>query len=95
MARRLVWSEKAERNNLAILSCWNLRNSSSVFNSKLFFRFEITSAPLAQNPSIGNKTVIPHMRAKRVNNYRLVYSHNNETITLIAIQDLRRERNTP
>lgn len=90
MARKIIWSIKAQDDRKDILQYWKNRNKSNVYNKKLNDLFKQAITFLSNHPYIGRPSEIDSVRIKIVRDYLVVYEVANEAIVILAIWDGRR-----
>lgn len=90
MARRLIWSAKAQNDRIAIFKYWNQRNQSKRYSKKLNALFKITTDLIKAYPQIGIPTDYSNVKAKLVRDYYLFYKQlPNQDILILTIWDTR------
>lgn len=90
MAKKIIWTEKANIERKEILGYWIERNKSKTFSLKLNRLFVETLRLLADLPNIGRKTELENVRVKIVKNYLLFYEIKNSELIVLSIWDTRR-----
>ena len=90
MAKKIVWTQKAQLERAEILSYWFERNKSKTFSTKLNKLFIETLKTLVKQPSLGRKTDVINVRVKVVRDYLLFYETNETELFVLAIWDGRR-----
>lgn len=89
MAKKIVWSQKAQNDRKEILLYWKNRNKSIVYSIKLNELFNDAAEIIATFPKIGKPSGYKDSRIKIVKNYLLVYKEFNSFISIITIWDTR------
>jgi plasmid stabilization system protein ParE len=90
VARKVVWSQRAQTDRIEILGYWNDRNRSVSYARKLIALFVIAISQLASYPEVGKPTDLEGVRIKRVRDYLIFYEASNEEILVLTIWDRRR-----
>lgn len=91
MARKIVWSENAQRERLEILAYWRERNGSDTYSEKLDVKFRAALRLIAAHPKLGRSTSDPAVRVKSVGEYQLFYSPTNSEIHVLSVWHGRRD----
>lgn len=89
MAKRIVWSDQAQKNRKEILSYWKERNQSAIYSRRLNSLFLEATFLIAKFPKIGKLTGHRDTRVKIVREYLMVYKEYDSRISIIAIWDTR------
>ena len=91
MARKVVWSARAQRERFDILEYWVNRNKSKTYSRKLYQLFRIGMKKVAEMPATGIPTENPDIRIKIIKDY-LIYFHitASKNIEVLTIWDSRR-----
>ena len=89
MAKKIVWSSKAQRDRKEILSYWNERNKSTLYSRKLNFLFNDATDSISKFPNIGKLTGYNNTRVKIVRDYLMVYKEFDNQISIVTIWDAR------
>ena len=90
MAKKIIWSLKAQDSRKEILIYWNNRNKSTVYSLKLNQLFKETIHLISMYPHIGRQTDIENTRVKPVRDYLIVYEESDDNIFILLIWDCRR-----
>lgn len=90
MAKRIVWTCKAQKDRKEILNYWRYRNQSREYSLKLNALFKKNIALIAAHPHLGRKTSIEGIRMKLVRDFLIFYEENGEVLTILTIWDNRR-----
>jgi plasmid stabilization system protein ParE len=69
MAKRIIWSNRAQQDRKEILAYWIDRNKSKTYSLKLNQLFIQAVNLLSEHPLIGEKTEIENIRIKIVRDY--------------------------
>jgi plasmid stabilization system protein ParE len=92
MAKRIIWSARAEASKNEILEYWFLRIGNKRYSKKLFQKFQIAINQLALHPFIGRKAVeIENVYFLIVKDYKIFYSPQTDQIEILYIWDTRRD----
>lgn len=89
MAKRIVWTQQAQKERKEILAFWIQRNKSNVYSKRLNEIFKNWISLLSQRPLIGRKTDITNVRVKLVKDYLIFYEVSNDTLYVLSIWDVR------
>ena len=73
MAKKIIWSRKAQVELIEILGYWINRNKSNTFSIKLNELVDEQLKLLTENPKIGRKTDIENVYIKVIHKYLLYY----------------------
>ncbi len=73
MAKRVIWSLRAQNDRKAILEYWIKRNKSNVYSKKLNSLFKEAIKLIAEHPEIGKPTDNYDARIKIVRDYLIIY----------------------
>jgi addiction module RelE/StbE family toxin len=90
MARKIIWSIRAQADRRAIFAYWNIRNKSNEYSKKLNRLFNQNVTFLSQHPEIGGKTILLHTHVKVVRDYLIIYEITDLEIIIHTIWDGRR-----
>ncbi len=93
MAKKIKWSDRAQKERFEILKYWSNRNKSKVYSSKLNQLFLENLEILTQTPEIGIPTHITDIRIKIVRDYLVYYKIQPSYIEIITVWDPRRDPN--
>jgi len=89
MARRIIWSKRAQTDRKSIFSYWNNRNKSNFYSKKLNKLFVKATELIAIYPQIGRTTTTEKIRVKFVNHFALIYEYSETQLDILAIFDTR------
>ena len=73
MVSAVIWTEKAKKELMEILTYWNIRNKSKSFSLKLNNLIEEQLLLISEFPKIARATDIPNVNVKVVHKYLLYY----------------------
>ena len=90
MAKRIVWSERAQKERYEILNYWNKRNKSKTYSIKLNKLFLERIENAAKMPEAGIPSDDPHLRTIIVRDYSIYYDIYQSHIEILTIWDNRR-----
>lgn len=91
MAKRIVWTNKAQTERREILLYWKHRNKSDVYSKKLNELFKNWVVFLSTRPEIGRKTDIENVKVKVVKDYLIFFEVRVNTLYVLSIWDGRRD----
>lgn len=90
MAKKIIWSLKAQVNRKEILTYWNNRNKSNTYSIKLNILFKEAVILISKFPEVGRLTDIENVRVRLVKDYMIVYETSSNNIYILLIWDGRR-----
>jgi plasmid stabilization system protein ParE len=93
MARKVIWSFRAQIDRKQIFVYWNKRNGSNTYSKKLNRLFIETVDLISKFPDIGKLTNDQSARIKVVDNYLIIYEEINDLIFILTIWDSRQNPN--
>ncbi len=91
MAKKIVWSARAQRDRKEILQYWKTRNNSAAYSIRLNYMFIDAANLISKFPKIGKSTNYKDTRIKIVRDYLMVYKEYDTMISIITIWDGRQE----
>lgn len=91
MAKRIIWSKRAQSDRKQILQFWIEHNKSKTYSIKLNHLFRGGASLLAVHPTIGIQTDYETVRSKLVRDYRIFYEIKGESIHVLTIWDCQRD----
>jgi len=91
MARRIIWSFRAQNDKKGILDYWRRRNKSDVYSKKLNALFKQSIKILQDFPQIGKETDDRKVRVKIVKDYFIIYEETQTQIMILTIWDSRQD----
>jgi toxin YoeB len=91
MAKRVIWSARAQNDRKAIFSYWNKRNDWKTYSKKLNQPFEEAVRLISHFPKIGKQTDDKNARIKIVRDYLIIYDETDDTIYILAVWDSRQD----
>ncbi len=89
MAKRIVWSERAERVFKGILEFYAIRNGTKTYSRKHNNQIRKTVSLLIKHPLLGRETDIENIRAILKKDYEIYYKIENEDINIVLVWDVR------
>ncbi len=93
MARKVIWSFRAQHDRKQIFKYWNKRNHSNTYSKKLNSLLIEAVDLILKFPSIGKLTNDQSARIKVVDNYLIIYEEINDLIFILTIWDSRQNPN--
>ncbi|WP_407484556.1 type II toxin-antitoxin system RelE/ParE family toxin [Elizabethkingia miricola] len=94
VARKIIWTLKANLERRDILEYWIDRNKSKKFSIKLNKLIVGTIKQIAENPGIGRKTNLENVRVKIIRGYLLFYEFDENYLKVLTLWDGRRDENS-
>ena len=91
MAKRLIWSKRAQEDRKQILEHWKNRNKSSTYSKKLDKGFREALKIIREYTQIGKQTDDQKARIKILRDYFLIYEETKDSIILLTIWDSRQD----
>jgi len=91
MAKKIIWSLKAQNNRKEIFNYWNHRNQSNLYSLKLNLLFIEAANLIAKFPRIGKPTGYKETRVKLVRDYLMIYKEEETFIIIVTIWDGRQD----
>lgn len=89
MAKRIIWSKRAQNDRMEILKYWTDRNKSKNYSIKLAGLFKEAVKLISKYPEIGKSTDEENVRIKIVRDYFLIYAVEEEQVSILTIWDSR------
>lgn len=89
MAKKLIWSVRAQNDKKEILNYWRNRNKSNAYSKKLNELFKESVKFILDFPQIGKTTDDPKARIKIVKDYLIIYEETETQISILTIWDSR------
>ena len=87
MARKVIWTLRAQNDRIRIVEYWNDRNKSTAYSNKLNSLIKQTLKLLGQYPYLGKSTDIDQVRLKILKNYLIVYKLTQTHLIVLALWD--------
>jgi toxin YoeB len=91
MARKIIWSLRAQNDRRKILEYWILRNQSKAYSKKLNGLFNESVKILSAFPRIGKPTEFQNVRVKIIQDYLMFYEVIQNQIHILTIWDSRQD----
>ena len=91
MAKKIIWSLKAQNDRKQILEYWKNRNKSNTYSIKLNELFKEAIRLISTHPKIGKLTSKENTRVKIVKDYLIIYEETQNQIIVLTILDSRRD----
>ena len=85
MAKKVVWSLRAQNDRKKVLSYWNKRNKSNNYSIRLSRLFIEATKAISDYPKIGKITERENIRIKIVREYLIVYKELENKIEVLTI----------
>ncbi|HEY5463180.1 MAG TPA: type II toxin-antitoxin system RelE/ParE family toxin [Hanamia sp.] len=85
MAKKIIWSEKAQEDRKSIFRYWNQRNKSNNYSIKLNKLLEEAVIIIANYPKIAKRTKQQNVRIKIVRDYLIYFKELDEEIYILTI----------
>jgi plasmid stabilization system protein ParE len=89
MAKRIIWSTKAERIFTEILEFYIERNGSKSFSRKLNSEILALLSILSKRPFLGMKTDITNVRVFVKKDYKIFYQIEDKSLVVLLVWDCR------
>lgn len=91
MARRVIWTERAQKERIAIFDYWNKRNKSFIFSRKLNELINQSLILISKHPLIGKRTDKENVRVKVLRDYLIIYELIESNLVVLSIWDCRQK----
>lgn len=91
MAKRIIWTKRAQQERKEILEFWKEHNKSKSYSKKLDHLFKKAIKLITTRPGIGRSTDIENVRIKVVRDYLIFYELINANIYILTILDSRQD----
>ena len=91
MAKRIIWSKRAQNDRKQIFQFWIEHNKSKSYSLKLNHLFKEAVKLLAVHPTIGIQSNYEDVRTKLVRDYRIFYEVKGDSIHILTIWDCNRD----
>jgi plasmid stabilization system protein ParE len=91
MAKRVIWSLRAQNDKKEILDYWRQRNKSNTYSKKLNELFKESIKIILDFPQIGKVTDDTKARIKIVRDYLIIYEETETQIFILTIWDSRQD----
>jgi toxin YoeB len=90
MAKRLVWSARAQADFFAILIFWDENNQNDYYSKKLGRRIHELLFLISENNFLGKPTATENVRITVCDSYLIIYEIHGNDIIILTIFDGRR-----
>ncbi len=91
MVRRVIWTERAQKERIAIFDYWNKRNKSFIFSRKLNELISESLILISKHPLIGKRTDKENVRVKVLRDYLIIYELTESDLVVLSIWDCRQK----
>ena len=91
MARKIIWSLRAQKDKKEIFKYWSQRNKSNRYSKKLNQLFKESVKLILEHPQVGKLTDTPSVWIKIVKEYLLIYEVLETSISILFIWDGRQD----
>lgn len=91
MVRQIVWTERAQKERIEILTFWNVHNKSTIYSKKLNNLIRESLRLISRHPFIGKPTNKENVKVKILKNYLLIYEITSENIIVLSVWDCRQK----
>ncbi len=91
MAKKVIWSLRAQKDKIEIFKYWSERNKSNRYSQKLNQLFKEAIQLLREHPYIGRSTDDDSIRIKIVRDYLLIYEVTETSINILSVWDGRQD----
>lgn len=93
MARKIIWSNRAQNDRKTIFKYWNNRNKSNSYSKKLNKLFISAVEFVSANPLTGKTTTKENVRIKFISHYAIIYESTEFELKVYSIFDTRQNPN--
>ena len=93
MARKIIWSKRAQQDRYSIFYFWNKQNKSNSYSKKLNQLFIAAMEFVAIHPLTGKQTNRNEIRIKFVSHFALIYETTESELQVLSIFDTRQNPN--
>ncbi|MDP2887945.1 MAG: type II toxin-antitoxin system RelE/ParE family toxin [Bacteroidota bacterium] len=91
MVRQIVWTERAQKERIEILTFWNNHNKSTSYSKKLNKLIRESLKLISRYPLIGKPTNKENVKVKILKNYLLIYELTSDEIIVLSVWDCRQK----
>lgn len=95
MAREIIWTERAQKDRIAIFIYWNRRNKSTLYSKKLNELIKESLLLISRHPLIGQLTDKENVRVKILRDYLIFYQTTAKEIVVLSVWDCRQKPEDP
>jgi len=89
MAKKIIWTVRAQNDRFKIFEYWNNRNKSNSYSRRLNALFKESVKIISRYPLLGKPTSEENVRIKIVRDYLLFYEIREDIIIILMIWDSR------
>ena len=89
MVRQVIWTEKAQKDRIAVFTYWNNRNESFFYSKRLNELFKESLKLISKHPLIGKLTDKENVRVKVLKEYLIIYEITEIEIVVLSVWDCR------
>ena len=89
MARKIIWTERAQKERIIIFSFWNKRNQTFNYSKKLNSLIKESLKLICKYPTIGKLTNKENVRLKILKEYLIIYEITKSEIVVLSLWDCR------
>lgn len=89
MVEKVIWTQTAYSQKIAVFEYWNQKNGSNAYSLKLENAVNDVIELLVKFPHLGVKTQLKNVRVKIIKNYLLIYRLSNDTLYILLFWDSR------
>ncbi|MCX6236628.1 MAG: type II toxin-antitoxin system RelE/ParE family toxin [Bacteroidia bacterium] len=89
MVRQVIWTERAQKDRIAIFTYWNNRNESFIYSKKLNELIKESLKLISKHPLIGQLTHKENVRVKILRDYLIIYEVTVGEIIVLSLWDCR------
>lgn len=91
MVKQVIWTERAQKERIEILTFWNEQNQTTAYSIKLNRLIKRSLLIISKYPMIGKPTKIKNVRVKILGNYLIIYGITPQRIIVLSIWDSRQK----
>lgn len=91
MSNRVVWSERAKKDLIAIKSFYDSRNQSTQYSTKLLKTFKDSAKFIEKYPNASIQTDIKNIRGFIIHHYIIYFQIIESNILILTVWDCRRD----
>ncbi|MBM3434824.1 MAG: type II toxin-antitoxin system RelE/ParE family toxin [Bacteroidetes bacterium] len=89
MARRIIWTVRAQNDRKRIFEYWNNRNKSKLYSRKLNGLIRQSVGLIAKYPRMGKPTNESGVRVKVLKDYLIIYQIMPKELVILTLWDCR------
>lgn len=89
MARQVIWTDRAQKERIAIFKYWNKRNESSIYSLKLYKLINESLKLICAHPLLGKLSDKENVRVKVLRDYLIIYETTLDFVIVLSIWDCR------